>query len=77
MIRDGIYDGGRKVITFCGVLQQNVFPLPELMQMSMKLGADAAKLRAAQRLAEGQAPRPRRHNKYAPEGRDEPEGGAA
>ncbi len=41
MIRDGIYDGGRKVITFCGVLQQNVFPLPELMQMSMKLGADA------------------------------------
>ena len=39
--------------------------------------ASSAKLRAAQRLAEGQAPRPRRRNKYAPEGRDEPEGGAA
>ena len=41
IIRDGIYDGGRKVITFAGVLQHGVFPLPELLQMSMRYGADA------------------------------------
>ena len=41
IIRDGIYPGGRKLITFCGVLQQGVFPLPRLMQMTMRLGADA------------------------------------
>ena len=41
VIRDGIYDGGRKIISFCGVLQQGVFPLPELMQMSMKYGAES------------------------------------
>jgi len=39
VIRDGIYEGGRKVITFCGVLQQRVFPLPELLQDVQKLGA--------------------------------------
>ena len=43
MIRDGIYEGGRKVITFSGVLQQGVFPLPELLQMSMKYGSEAMK----------------------------------
>ena len=41
VIRDGIYDGGRKVITFAGVLQQGVFPLPELLQMSMRYGAES------------------------------------
>ena len=41
VIRDGIYDGGRKIISFCGVLQHGVFPLPELMQMSMKYGAES------------------------------------
>ena len=41
VIRDGVYEGGRKVISFCGVLQQDVFPLPEIMQMSMKYGAEA------------------------------------
>ena len=41
IIRDGIYDGGRKLITFAGVLQHDVFPLPELLQMSMRFGADA------------------------------------
>ncbi len=41
IIRDGVYEGGRKVISFCGVLQQDVFPLPEIMQMSMKYGAEA------------------------------------
>ncbi|MDD6863373.1 MAG: PEP/pyruvate-binding domain-containing protein, partial [Prevotella sp.] len=39
VIRDGIYEGGRKVISFCGVLQQGVFPLPELLQMAQKFGA--------------------------------------
>ena len=41
VIRDGLYEGGRKVISFCGVLQQGVFPLPELLQMSMKYGSEA------------------------------------
>ncbi|HIW44519.1 MAG TPA: PEP/pyruvate-binding domain-containing protein, partial [Candidatus Prevotella stercoripullorum] len=40
VIRDGIYEGGRKIISFCGVLQQGVFPLPELLQMSMKFGEE-------------------------------------
>ena len=41
VIRDGLYECGRKVISFAGVLQQNVFPLPELLQMSMCYGAEA------------------------------------
>ena len=41
VIRDGIYEGGRKVISFSAVLQQDVFPLPELLQMSMKYGAES------------------------------------
>ncbi len=40
IIRDGIYEGGRKVISFCGVLQHGVFPLPELLQMAERFGAD-------------------------------------
>ena len=40
IIRDGLYEGGRKVISFCGVLQQGIFPLPELLQLSQKLGAE-------------------------------------
>lgn len=40
VIRDGLYEGGRKIISFCGVLQHGVFPLPELMQMSMKYGEE-------------------------------------
>ena len=40
VIRDGLYEG-RKVISFSGVLQQGVFPLPELLQMAMRYGADA------------------------------------
>ena len=43
VIRDGIYEGGRKVISFCGVLQHGVFPLPELLQLVQKLGADEMK----------------------------------
>ena len=41
VIRDGIYEGGRKVITFSGVLQQGVFPLPEIMQLAMTRGAES------------------------------------
>lgn len=41
IIRDGAYDEGRKIITFAGVLQQGVFPLPELLQMSMTYGAES------------------------------------
>ncbi len=41
IIRDGIYEGGRKVITFAGMLQQGVFPFPEILQLSMKCGAEA------------------------------------
>ena len=40
VIRDGIYEGGRKVITFCGVLQYDVFPLPQLLSMTMKYGRE-------------------------------------
>lgn len=41
VIRDGLYEGGRKIISFCGVLQHDVFPLPQILQMSMKYGAEA------------------------------------
>ena len=43
IIRDGIYEGGRKVISFTGVLQHGVFPLPEILQMVQKLGSDEMK----------------------------------
>ncbi|MCF0202005.1 MAG: phosphoenolpyruvate synthase, partial [Bacteroidaceae bacterium] len=43
VIRDGIYEGGRKIISFCGVLQHDIFPLPRLLQQSMHLGAEAMK----------------------------------
>ncbi len=38
VIRDGIYEGGRKVITFCGVLQQDIFPLPDILSKIMRYG---------------------------------------
>ena len=40
IIRDGLYEGGRKIISFCGVLQQGIFPLPELLQMVQKYGSE-------------------------------------
>ena len=43
MIRDGIYEGGRKVITFSSVLQHGVFPLPQLLQMAQQFGAEDMK----------------------------------
>ena len=41
VINDGVYETGRKLITFAGVLQHDVVPLPELMRMSMKCGSEA------------------------------------
>ena len=43
VIRDGIYEGGRKIISFAGVLQQGIFPLPEILQMAMKYGQESMK----------------------------------
>ena len=43
IIRDGIYEGGRKVITFNGVLQHGVFPLPQLLQMAQQFGEEEMK----------------------------------
>ncbi len=40
VIRPGLYEGGRKIISFNGVLQQGVFPLPEVLQLSQDLGAE-------------------------------------
>lgn len=40
-IYDGFYEGrNRKLITFSGVLQQGVFPLPEILQMILKYGEE-------------------------------------
>ncbi len=38
VIRDGIYPGGRKVITFANVLQHDVFPLPRILQLVQEYG---------------------------------------
>ncbi len=40
IIRDGIYEGGRKVISFSGVLQHDIFPLPEILQLAQKYGSE-------------------------------------
>ena len=40
VIRDGIYEGGRKVITFCGVLQHGVYPLPDILKKVMRYGQE-------------------------------------
>lgn len=40
-IYDGFYEGrNRKLITFAGVLQHNVYPLPELLQLILKYGQE-------------------------------------
>ncbi len=41
MIYDGVYENGRKIISFAGVLQHGVMPLPEIMQMALNLGAES------------------------------------
>ena len=67
IIRDGIYEGGRKVISFSGVLQHGIFPLPEILQLAQKLGAEemrrpveiefACNLNSQQPKADGQQPK--------------------
>ena len=66
IIRDGIYEGGRKVISFAGVLQHDIFPLPEILQLSQKYGSEemrrpveiefACNLYSQQQTANGQQP---------------------
>jgi len=41
VINDGVYEEGRKLITFASVLQHGVVPLPEILQMSMMYGSGA------------------------------------
>jgi hypothetical protein len=38
VIRDGLYPGGRKVITFANILQHDVFPLARILQLVLKYG---------------------------------------
>ena len=38
VIRDGFYSEGRKLLTFAGVLKYNMFPLPEILKLSLKYG---------------------------------------
>ena len=38
VIRDGIYPGGRKVITFANILQHEVFPLSKILQLAQEYG---------------------------------------
>lgn len=38
VIRDGLYPGGRKVITFANVLQHDVFPLADILRLAQQYG---------------------------------------
>ena len=38
IIRDGIYPGGRKVITFANILQHDAFPLARILQLALQNG---------------------------------------
>lgn len=38
VIRDGIYPGGRKLITFANILQHDVFPLTQILRLVQKYG---------------------------------------
>lgn len=40
VIRDGIYPGGRKLITFANILQHDVFPLAPLLRLVLKYGQE-------------------------------------
>ena len=40
IIRPGVYEGGRKIISLAGVLGTDVFPLADIMQKSLQLGAE-------------------------------------
>lgn len=39
IIRDGYYDGGRKVVTFANILQHKIFPLSALLEMMLEYGS--------------------------------------
>ena len=39
VIRDGYYEGGRKVVTFANILQHNIFPLSPLLEMMLEYGS--------------------------------------
>lgn len=39
VIRDGYYEGGRKVVTFANILQHNIFPLAPLLEMMLQFGS--------------------------------------
>lgn len=44
VIREGYYEGpSRKIISFCGILQYDVLPMPEILQNVLKYGADEMK----------------------------------
>ncbi len=38
MLRDGLHEGGRKLITFSNVLTHNTFPLAQILQMVLETG---------------------------------------
>ena len=40
IIRDGLYPGGRKVITFANILQHDVFPLARILQLVLQHSAE-------------------------------------
>lgn len=39
VIRDGYYEGGRKVVTFANILQHNIFPLTSLLEQMLEYGS--------------------------------------
>lgn len=42
VIRDGYYEGpSRKIISFCGILQYDVLPMPEILQQVLRHGSEA------------------------------------
>lgn len=44
VIRDGYYEGpSRKIISFCGILQYDVLPMPEILQQVLRHGSEAMK----------------------------------
>ncbi len=38
IIRDGLYEGGKKIITFANILKYKSFPLPEILQSLLRIG---------------------------------------
>lgn len=41
IIYDGLYEEGRKIISFAGVLQHEVMPLPDILRMVMRQGEES------------------------------------